>query len=293
MAKKLKKKKEDLFKVEMPEVKNESTVYQKSDVDNSKMVQNQTDPPLLGTNCKECIFHNIEGKNCLLGKINKYIDRGGVIEERDGQFLIDRVCSFRRTTSWKKEERRRRNIDQCALEAINEVNVSGTIVVYSDNLDDLKKCFEQLSQTSYVQHFKVVVAHFDDLNVKDVYNYFQEQTHIKSPTAVGIKDKKDVNFLDEAFKRAENGLLVTVDSAMDVNKDMLHKLQKYMYEEMHRLIYVKPSSGIHELVSLALLYKYLKGNKVDTFEEKIKYIAEEQNITSQIKTWEEINESIS
>ena len=291
MAKKLKPKNEDLFKVEIPEMKSELNTYQKNDTKTKPKSKNEA--ASLGTNCKECIFHEVDGKNCLLGKINKYIERGAKIEERDDKFLIDRVCSFRRTQKWKKQHRRRRNIDQCTQDVKGEVHVSGTIFVYADDLEDLDKCFSQLSQTSYVEHFKVVVAHFDDLKIKDVYDYFHEQTYINSPIAVGIKDSEDTNFLDEAFKRADNGLMISLDSKMDVDKDMLNKLQKYIYNEMHRIIYVKPTKGVHGLVSLALLYKYLKGNKLETFEEKLKLIAKEQGIESQLTTWEVINESIS
>lgn len=288
MAKKLKTTKNDLFKVDIPELKKEPDYYNPE----NNVVSQEVTPSRLGTDCNECIFHQVEGKNCLLGKIDKFVERGALIEKRDDKFLLDRVCSFRRTEGWKKQNRSRRNIDQCALEANKEVNITGTIVVYADSLEDLDKCFQQLSETNYVENFKIVVAHFDDLKITEVYDYFHSQNYIASPIAVGIKTDEGINFLDEAFKRAVNGLLITVDSKQDVNKNMLHSLQKYMYEEMHRLIYVKPSSGIHELVSLALLYKYLRGNKIETFEEKIQQIAKEQNIESQITTWEDINESI-
>ena len=73
--------------------------------------------PDLGTDCAECIFFcDIEDKsnsetefnfqatqNCKLGKISKFEKAGARFENRDGKFLVNRVCSFRRTEEWQED----------------------------------------------------------------------------------------------------------------------------------------------------------------------------------------------
>ena len=61
---------------------------------------------------------------------------------------------------------------------------------------------------------------------------------------------------------------------------------------MRRLIYVPPTDGVHECVIFGVIYKYLKGNRFWTFDEKIKELSKEQGLDDQITTWEKINESI-
>lgn len=248
--------------------------------------------PRVATDCKVCVFHNIKGKKCYLGKLDKYIEDGAMIEERDGQYLVDRICLFRRDGAWRSENRVRKNIDRARDEALGLVKISGTVIIYADKLDSLKKCIESLSHSEYVKNFKVIVAHFDELKIKEVYDYINEQDVLEEVFAIQIKDRDETNFLDEAIRQSKNGLIITLDSDKDVDLSIFDKLQKYMYSDMKRLLYVQPSDGIHECVVQGVLYKFLKGNKFWTFDEKIKQLAEEQDIENQILKWSDINESV-
>jgi len=160
-------------------------------------------------------------------------------------------------------------------------------------MNAVDECLQNLSKTKYIENFKVVIAHFDDVDVKQLYDYLQEQEHLEDVVAVRIYDDGEINFLDEAFKRAKNGFVITVDSQKKIDTSMLEKLQDYIYEKMKRVIYIPPSTGIHECVVFAVVYKYLKGNKFWTFEEKIQEFSKDQGLESQITSWKEINENFS
>ena len=250
-------------------------------------------PKKVATDCKACVFHNIKGFKCYLGKLDKYIENGAIIEERDGQYLIDRICLFRKDGAWKSASKFRKNIERAKAEALNSVKISGTVVVYADKMESLEKCIQSLSTYPHIKNFKVVVAHFDDLKIKEVYDYITDQEHIENVIAIQIKDKEDTNFLDEAIRHSQNGLIITLDSDKGVDLRVFDKLQKFLYEDMKRLLYIQPSDGIHELVVQGVLYKFLKGNKFFTFDEKIKELAKEQNVENQILTWKDVDESIS
>jgi hypothetical protein len=278
------------FDIDIPERKSDLMQVNRDEV-TAKTVKH----PKLGTDCNECIFRESKEVPCSLNKLGKFLERGAVSVEEDDKFLLDRVCNFRRTEKWKSEkDSRQSSMEECVKDVKNEVNISGTLVVYADDINELKECFKELANCKYVNHFNIIVAHFENLSSNLVNDFLQSQSYFSNLVGikgVSIKDG-DINFLDEAFKRVTNGYIVTIDSSKKINTDFLEKLQKYIYEEMYRVIYVEPSDGIHEFVSFAILYKYLKGNKFWTFKEKVIQFSKEQGLESQITTWEEINERI-
>ena len=244
--------------------------------------------PILGTDCAECVFFD-KDKNCHLGKLEKFFSLGAIKQEEEGKFLINRICNFRRTKDWQGEK----DISQCEKTVSEEVQIVGSVVVFTSDMHELDECLQNLSNTKYIENFKVIISHFEDISMNQVFQYLKEQTHIKNCVAVGIKEDMEsddqINFLDEAFKRAKNGFIVTIDSAQKFDLNILEKLHKFIYEEMNRLLYVPPSDGIHECVVQAMIYKYLRGNKFWTFEEKIKEFTEHHNLKSQITSWNQIN----
>jgi hypothetical protein len=242
---------------------------------------------LLGTDCRECIFFK-DPKECKLDKISKFEKNEALFEISDEKFMIGRVCNFRRTEEWRKDK----DMDQCVDDVKKEVKISGSIIVYADNMHELDECLQNLSKTKHVENFKIIIAHFATLPMREVFDYIHAQEHVSNCIGIGIKEGEDeeINFLDEAFKRAKNGFLVTIDSAKKIDKNILDKLYKYVYEDMDRLLYVPPTDGIHECVVFAFIYKYLRGNKFWTFEDKLKEFTEHQNLESQITSWDEINE---
>lgn len=255
--------------------------------------ENERPVPKIGTDCMECCFFHSDNKTCHIGRLDKFVEQGAEVQDVDGKYLVERICLFRRTDAWKKSERRRRNLDQAASDVSKEVQICGTIVVYADNLDSLDECFQSLRHAKYIENFNIVVAHYDDLKIQHVFNYIQKQEYLENVMAIKINESEEgTNFLDEAIKRAKNGFVVTIDSDKRVDQTILEKLQKYVYDEMRRLIYVPPTDGVHECVIFGVIYKYLKGNRFWTFDEKIKELSKEQGLDDQITTWEKINESI-
>jgi len=246
----------------------------------------------IGTDCKECIFFK-DPKDCKLGKISKYEKLGAEFEERDGQFLVNRVCLFRRTKEWQED----RSVEKCAEIAKKEVKICGSIVVYSSNMDELDKCFTKLSKIKYIENFKIIVAHHSQLVVRKVFDYIQSQNYFEDVIAVSVNEAEfhagEIHFLDEALKRSKNGFIITLDSSKDFDEHMLDKINHYVYNEMEKLLYVAPTEEINGSVVMAVIYKFLKGNKFWDFEGKMNAIAKHQNLESQITSWDKINEKYS
>ena len=251
--------------------------------------QDEVRPLTLGTNCKECIFFE-DPKNCRLGKIDKLEKQGAFFEDRGDELMVDRVCNFRRTEDWQED----RSIEECMEIANQEVKIRGSIVVYSKNIEELDKCISKLSNIKHIENFKIIVTHHSELLVKEVYNYIQDQDHFEEIVGVGVNEAEthtgEIHFSDEAFKRAKNGFIFTIDSSKDFDENILDKVNHFVYGEMGRLLYVPATEEFNTTVVMAVIYEFLKGNRFHDFAEKLQALAQHQALASQITSWDKINE---
>lgn len=246
----------------------------------------------IGTDCKECIFFK-DPKGCKLGKISKYEKLGAEFEQRDGQFLVNRVCLFRRTQEWQED----RSIEECMEITTKEVRICGSIVVYASDMKELDKCLSKLAKSKHIENFKIIIAHHSKLIVRTVFDYIQSQDHFEEVIAVSVNEAEfhtgEIHFLDEALKRSKNGFIITLDSSKDFDEHMLDKINYFVYDQMEKLLYIPPTEEVNGSVVMAVIYKFLKGNKFWSFEEKMNAIAKHQDVGSQITSWDKINEKYS
>jgi len=249
----------------------------------------QERPQTLGTDCTECIFFE-DTKKCKLGIIEQFKQKGAYFEEIDGKFLVDRICSFRRTEEWKEDK----SIEECAEKVKHEVKMSGTIVVKTNCIHDLDQCLSNLSKMKHVENFKILITHHSELAVREVFDYLEGQEHFADCLAIRVNEgdvhSGKVHFLDEALKRSKNGFIVTIDSSKPFPLNLLNKLYHFIYVKMNRLLYVPADDENNHSVVHAFIYKFLKGNKFWGFEEKLEQVTEHQNLKSQITSWDKINE---
>jgi hypothetical protein len=246
-------------------------------------------PLKLGTDCKECIFFE-NSNECRLGKLDKFKNQGVLIEDFDDKYMIDRVCNFRRIPEWRASK----SMQECMSIATDEVKIRGTIVITAKNIDDLDKCVSKLSKAKLVENFSIIICHHSDFKVKEVHEYINAQDYFNKIIGIRINEvsthKGEIHFLDEAIKRSLNGFIFHIDSAKEFDINILDKINHYLYNEMGRLVYVPPDENEGVLVVMAVIYQMLKGNKFYDFQKKLKTLSEHQNISSQIVTWDDINE---
>jgi hypothetical protein len=256
----------------------------------AELENNHRRPQTLGTDCKECIFFQ-DTKECKLGIIEKFKAKGAFIEEIDGKFMIDRICNFRRTEDWLpfKVE----TIEECMERVKKEVEITGSIVIYADDLQSLRATIAKLSTIKHISTFKIIVAHHSNISVEDMFEFIVHQTSFKEIFAVRVNEGElhtgEIHFLDEAFKRAKNGFIVTIKSSEDFDENILDKLYHYIYVKMNRLLYVAPDEEKTCSVVHAFIYKFLKGNKFWDFTSKLEQVTEYQQLKSQILSWDEID----
>ena len=59
---------------------------------------------------------------------------------------------------------------------------------------------------------------------------------------------------------------------------------------MEKLLYVPADEKFNASVVMAVVYKYLKGNRFWSFSEKLEGLANSQGIGSQTSSWDKVNE---
>ena len=258
-------------------------------------------PLTVGTDCSECIFfedpsmfafsnQRTTSGFCRLGKIAKFEEQNAYFEEHDGKFLVDRICNFRRVPEWKGDK----SMEDCISLVEKEVKIRGSIVITANNMHELDQCLSKLSKIKHIEHFSILICHYSEFKIEELFNYIKNQEYFEEILAIRINEVEthtgEVHFLDEAFKRAKNGFIVHIDGSKDFDENILDKINHFVYHEMGRLLYVPPVEGYNGFVVMAVIYQFLKGNKFFEFEKKLNSIAEHQGLSSQIMTWDKINE---
>jgi len=245
----------------------------------------------LGTYCNQCCFFNFNNKECFRGLLDIYKDNGATIQVNDDNVIIDRVCMSRRTYDWLGDM----TLEQASTKASNEIYIHGSIILVSSSLDHLRKCLETLKTIKNISKFKLIITHSSAIRSSDVLNlcdslvdyteFICMKTFISEPEVITY----------EAFKRANNGYIFILDTSKDFDPLFIDKVNHTVNIKLHRLLHVEPiDEAYHQSVSMAIIYKVLKGDIGLSISSKINELVENQdNKFDQIKTWGQINEQYS
>jgi hypothetical protein len=84
------------------------------------------------------------------------------------------------------------------------------------------------------------------------------------------------------------GYSIILDSNENIEQDHIDNLNSFVNEKMKRLGLVSDSP----VVINNALFKYLKGNKVVSYQDKLSQMCEEQESAKMIHNWEEVNEAV-
>lgn len=245
----------------------------------------------LATFCQECSFYSCGSGKCQTGALEKFIQIGTQVEytsDENRYPVIPRICPYRRTDLQHEEFD---GEDYLAHVVTNEVYIAGSIVLIAENLDDLQRTIDRLSQVKRIDRFKIVVAHPSSLMAKDVMQVcndcltFTEYTCVKSWLA------EPQQIILEAFKRSKNGYMFILDASKDFDVLMIDKLNKLVNIELMPVLHVKPvDDSYHQSVTMSVIYRTLNGDCGLRVSEKIEEIMQEENVSSKILTWEQIDE---
>jgi hypothetical protein len=232
----------------------------------------------LGTFCGNCSFYD---EGCTIDVLDTFVSVGAEIVDNSGTPAIDRICPYFNTLGLSLED------------AQEKVRIGGTVVVLAhgdDSLDDIKTTVSKLQGVAGYDKFKLVVGHGTNLLPSEVKKICKD--HSESDfTAVQVMDGDAQNFIDEAFKRTKNGMILVLRAGRDFDEKCLSILNQVMNVKMRRVLYVKAVEDVHMMCFMATVYKMMKGSKIFLFHDKITQVAAQQGKTDLLWDWERVYEA--
>lgn len=237
----------------------------------------------IGTSCLNCCFLD-KNKYCQHGLHSIFLDRGAEIISNETKVELDRVCQYKRTTDWNNDKSIEDRISICK----NEIYISGTILLISDNKENLEKSINKLNALPHIENFKFLIL-YKHIKSKDLLEICGNKIKSDYKLILNINDDLN-NAVYRSIKYAKNGYFFILDSNKDITDNILDKVNNCVNINMHRLLHIKPTDGLHQSVSMIHLYKYIKGDTTIDFAEKLKDISIQENSNTQVFSWEEINE---
>ena len=92
----------------------------------------------------------------------------------------------------------------------------------------------------------------------------------------------------DAFLKMTNGYSMIIDSEEGFDVSSINNLNLFVNKKMKRVGLISDSPYTVN----NMLFKYLKGNKIVSYEEKLNTLSEEQEVTKMVYTWKELNEAV-
>lgn len=237
----------------------------------------------IGTSCLDCCFLN-EDKNCQQGLHSIFLNQGDEIISNESEVRLNRVCQYKRSIDWNDDKSIENRISICK----DEVYISGTILLISNNKENLEKIIDKLNTSSRIKNFKFLIL-YTNIKSKDLLEICGNK--IKSSYRLILNTSSDLNdSIYRSLKYAKNGYFFILDSSKDITDNIFDKVNNFVNIKMYRLLHIKPTDGLHQSVSMVHLYKYIKGDIEMDFADKLKDISIQENSNAQVFSWEEINE---
>ena len=243
----------------------------------------------LGTFCSYCCFYDTLNKKCGHNIIDTFKERDAEIDfDEYGNHTIDRVCQYKRDENWQTQMPMK---DKLELSR-QEVYLRGTIIIIANQAENLNKTIDHLNTMKNIENFKLVVL-YSEIRFQEVMEIAKSK--IKSKYHLVSIKNNDIDLqVYRSLKFSQNGYLFILDSNLDIDENIIDKVNHFVNKKMYRLLHIKPSNkALHQSVSMVGLYKWLKGDLQFDFSEKLNNIAEEEQSDSQVFDWEDINEAYS
>jgi len=234
----------------------------------------------IGTSCTNCCFLD-ENTNCKLGLLDVFKDRGAEITIDNDSVSLDRLCQYKRQSDWQSDKSDNEKNDIIK----QEVYIKGTIVLITDNEDDLQNT---ISKIKNISNFKVIIL-YSNIKISKMLEICGNTKDIEYKMIM-IADTDISKQIYLSLKFAKNGYLFIIDCSKEIDDNMIDKVNTIVNKKMFRVLHIEGTDGIHQSVNMIHLYKWVKGDLEIPIKDKLLDIAEQEGSDSQIYTWKEVNE---
>lgn len=224
----------------------------------------------IGMSCNGCSFE--KGSDCSIGILENIKNESNTCELVDGHYQFDRICPHKNDQNFTEED------------SFNNITVPVSFIIVDTDLEKTEGLIKKIRGAISIHwNYTICISTMDNFKSLKKYADINNEVLVIRSFSEGKGDR-----IRDCFLKVKNGYSVIVESTEEVNADHITKLNMFINKKMKRVGLISDSPMIVNNV----LFKYLKGNKAVSYEEKLNSLSEEQNVSTMVYTWKEVNEAI-
>lgn len=252
------------------------------------------------TSCVGCVF--LKETNCKLGRYEKFKSNGATIELENGFPLVNgRFCSAKRPEKWM-EGKSKVNLP-LIIRAELLVNYEAIIHLEHLNPEELQKTLDSLANQLVKPKTICINSASQDIHYSQLIKQLQK---LSLPFRVDrvTKGTHYLEAIDVSVSKAQTDYYFLIESGAEVDSEYVANIDEAINVEMKRFLVVTGEGKIGSFVNTQL-HKNLDGNYptrakklydeeedegyiLETFEQKVEYLAQKRNQEYLIKNYREI-----
>ena len=249
------------------------------------------------TSCKDCIFaeyNNNTQTGCKFNRIEQFKNNGTkIVEAYDDDkefFVIDRFCNYCRNDQWMKDNVNGQTAEQVVK---NEAKIQVDVLVYihaGNYIQSIQQTIDSLNQQFMLPKSITLVNNNSTIKNHDLVLLMRNQTNQYSWRVEQIVEEncKKLRAIDLSVKKCKGTYYIVIDAGSILRENFIYQINQMINEQLLKISLII-GNGHSPSVTQTRLHKILAGNKGSkTVIEKIKELAEEQNLEHMIKDWSEI-----
>jgi len=258
---------------------------------------------IVGTSCRFCEFkvQNPDGvqTGCelfLLDRYNAPMELKSYDDEhgKGEAYEIGTFCLYRRPPGWKKAKEQYL-VDGKTFEDIarEEMKIAVTLVVHLKSGDNFERVVD-------------FVKHVNEMTVKPTKMIFMNFAHISPLTFLRLNDLTKIewsmefmldnskeddtlrkNGFDLASKKVKSSYFVTLSASDRLSLDYIEVIEKAIIDDLQKFVAILDDQQKPNFYQ-TIVYRSVRGNEQADANDKIKWMAEDQECLHLIKTPEQI-----
>lgn len=254
------------------------------------------------TICRDCIFatwYDDVQEDCELNRIEKFHEHNEVSLENEGDkqyYKINTICNACRNKEWFEREKEngiedpKKNLwDQLSNQY--DIVLTAYVSPYDSkviNVDKILSTIESAKNQSLQPKSIIVVCNDIYVSYVKLFNKIKDKlsdTDIKYEL-VRVLDESDFRAcIDKGVTKCKGLYYSVFLPGYDIPTDFIEKLNNLANKEMVQFSMVEPIETSNGLTIQRQLHTLLHGNKAMKIEDKIRELAQEQNVKHMIRKW--------
>lgn len=242
------------------------------------------------TKCEPCVFKTMENGEqvgCQLGRLGKYKQRG--LAESDGDYYkIKTFCKACRNEEWAEDQ------DDIFESIEQETRVRCDLVIIAEdtiNSEILTTIRSSVAGSKIYPNKIFVILNSPSIKIVDLFDSINNELKELNVKFEIIKvldeDKPILEYVDDAVRKSKAQYYALFNAGNSVPRDFIETIDNLLNVELSRFVMIDQPDKYKGLVVQNHIHKLLMGNKEGaTIEEKIRWLANEQNNNALIKKWE-------